>query len=64
LPGDFFKEVVDVMFSRGSYISRTFGTFVMEGATKRCAALASKYGAGFVLTAEVMARLKKHQPLY
>ena len=52
------------MFSRGQYISRTFGTFVMEGAAKRCAALASKCGAGFVLRAEVIASLKKHQSLY
>jgi hypothetical protein len=64
LPGDLFEEVVDVMFSRGQYISRTFGTFVMEGAAKRCAALASKCGAGFVLRAEVIASLKKHQSLY
>jgi hypothetical protein len=26
--------------------------------------LAAKYGAGFVLTAEVMASLKQHQPVY
>jgi 3-hydroxyacyl-CoA dehydrogenase/enoyl-CoA hydratase/3-hydroxybutyryl-CoA epimerase len=31
---------------------------------KRCAELAALYGAGFVLTAEVMASLKQHQPVY
>jgi len=31
---------------------------------KRCAELAARYGAGFVLTAEVMASLKQHQPVY
>jgi hypothetical protein len=64
LIGDFFKAVVAVLFSRGSYTSRTFGIFVMEGAAKRCAALASRYGAGFVLTAQVIVSLKKHLPLY
>jgi 3-hydroxyacyl-CoA dehydrogenase/enoyl-CoA hydratase/3-hydroxybutyryl-CoA epimerase len=36
----------------------------VEAFAKRCAELAAKYGAGFVLTAEVMASLKQHQPVY
>ena len=36
----------------------------VDAFAKRCAELAAKYGAGFVLTAEVMASLKQHQPVY
>jgi 3-hydroxyacyl-CoA dehydrogenase/enoyl-CoA hydratase/3-hydroxybutyryl-CoA epimerase len=36
----------------------------VDAFAKRCAELAAKYGAGFVLTAEVIASLKQHQPVY
>ncbi|WP_310644688.1 3-hydroxyacyl-CoA dehydrogenase NAD-binding domain-containing protein [Limnohabitans sp.] len=36
----------------------------VEAFAKRCAELAAKYGAGFVLTAEVIDSLKQHQPVY
>ena len=36
----------------------------VDAFAKRCAELAANYGAGFVLTAEVMASLKQHQPVY
>jgi 3-hydroxyacyl-CoA dehydrogenase/enoyl-CoA hydratase/3-hydroxybutyryl-CoA epimerase len=36
----------------------------VDAFAKRCAELAVKYGAGFVLTAEVIASLKQHQPVY
>jgi 3-hydroxyacyl-CoA dehydrogenase/enoyl-CoA hydratase/3-hydroxybutyryl-CoA epimerase len=36
----------------------------VDAFAKRCAELAAKYGAGFVLTADVIDSLKKHQPLY
>ncbi len=31
---------------------------------KRCSELATLYGAGFALTADVIASLKQHQPVY
>ena len=36
----------------------------VDAFAKRCAELAAKYGAGFVLTAQVIASLKQHQPVY
>jgi 3-hydroxyacyl-CoA dehydrogenase/enoyl-CoA hydratase/3-hydroxybutyryl-CoA epimerase len=36
----------------------------VDAFTNRCAELAAKYGAGFVLTAEVIDSLKVHQPVY
>jgi 3-hydroxyacyl-CoA dehydrogenase/enoyl-CoA hydratase/3-hydroxybutyryl-CoA epimerase len=36
----------------------------VDAFAKRCAELAAKYGVGFVLTAEVIASLKQHQPVY
>jgi len=36
----------------------------VDAFAKRCAELAAKYGAGFVLTAEVIDSLKQHQPVY
>ena len=36
----------------------------VDAFAKRCAELATKYGSGFALTAEVMASLKQHQPVY
>ena len=36
----------------------------VDAFAKRCAELAALYGAGFALTAEVIASLKQHQPVY
>jgi 3-hydroxyacyl-CoA dehydrogenase/enoyl-CoA hydratase/3-hydroxybutyryl-CoA epimerase len=36
----------------------------VDAFAKRCAELAAKYGAGFVLTEDVIASLKQHQPVY
>jgi 3-hydroxyacyl-CoA dehydrogenase/enoyl-CoA hydratase/3-hydroxybutyryl-CoA epimerase len=36
----------------------------VDAFAKRCAELAAKYGAGFVLTADVIDSLKQHQPVY
>jgi len=36
----------------------------VDAFAKRCAELAALYGAGFVLTADVIASLKQHQPVY
>lgn len=36
----------------------------IEAFAARCATLAQRHGAGFVLTPEVLATLKKHQPVY
>ncbi len=36
----------------------------IEAFAARCAALAQRHGAGFALTPEVLATLKKHQPVY
>jgi 3-hydroxyacyl-CoA dehydrogenase/enoyl-CoA hydratase/3-hydroxybutyryl-CoA epimerase len=36
----------------------------VDAFAKRCAELAAKYGAGFVLSAEVIDSLKQHQPVY
>ena len=36
----------------------------IEAFAARCATLAQRYGAGFALTPEVLATLKKHQPVY
>jgi 3-hydroxyacyl-CoA dehydrogenase/enoyl-CoA hydratase/3-hydroxybutyryl-CoA epimerase len=36
----------------------------VDAFAKRCAELAALYGAGFVLTADVIDSLKQHQPVY
>jgi 3-hydroxyacyl-CoA dehydrogenase/enoyl-CoA hydratase/3-hydroxybutyryl-CoA epimerase len=36
----------------------------VDAFAKRCAELAAKYGAGFVLTDAVVESLKAHQPVY
>jgi 3-hydroxyacyl-CoA dehydrogenase/enoyl-CoA hydratase/3-hydroxybutyryl-CoA epimerase len=36
----------------------------VDAFAKRCAELAAAYGHGFALTAEVIASLKQHQPVY
>jgi 3-hydroxyacyl-CoA dehydrogenase/enoyl-CoA hydratase/3-hydroxybutyryl-CoA epimerase len=36
----------------------------VDAFAKRCVELGAKYGAGFVLTAEVIDSLKQHQPVY
>jgi 3-hydroxyacyl-CoA dehydrogenase/enoyl-CoA hydratase/3-hydroxybutyryl-CoA epimerase len=36
----------------------------VDAFAQRCSELAAKYGAGFVLTTEVIASLKQHQPVY
>ena len=36
----------------------------VDAFAKRCAELAALYGAGFLLTADVLASLKQHQPVY
>jgi 3-hydroxyacyl-CoA dehydrogenase/enoyl-CoA hydratase/3-hydroxybutyryl-CoA epimerase len=47
----------------GGALQFIYGQGVDEFA-KRCAELAALYGAGFVLTADVIASLKQHQPVY
>ena len=48
----------------GNGVGSTYTSATFEAFEQRCAALAAKYGSGFILSDAVKASLRRHQPAY